>query len=187
MPKIVEEIPYNGVQRKAKRLGLNTLVDEVRDLITGFKLLVKEERDSNGSAVVRKLLDERFRAARWVKASRPEDVDWTKNITVNGTNLCVGVEIQVSGRSDSGLVMDVVHLKREISEGRMDVGIIVVPTDKLSHYLTDRTPSISSARMHVEQAEATRYAIILMSIAHDGAGPSLPKRPKAQAGSKQQP
>lgn len=60
MPRITEEIEFGGAKTRAARLGLESLLDEVRSVLTGFQLLVKEERDTNGGAVMRKLLDERF-------------------------------------------------------------------------------------------------------------------------------
>jgi len=177
LPKIAEEIPYNGVYERAQRLGLVHLLDELRELLTNFALLVKEETDSNGGKRVRELIDSQFRSVDgWVKGQSL--IDWTKCITVNGTKLCVGVEIQVSGRSDSGLVMDIIHLRRAISKGDIDVGVIVAPTDELADYLTDRAPSIKSAKMHVEEAKAEDLPLLLISLAHDGAGPPLPKQAK---------
>ena len=178
MPRIVEELPYNGVLEKIERLGIVSLINEIRSLITEFQLLVEERKDSNGGAVVRKMLDARFAASRgWIKR-KTGGIDWTKCVSVNGTKLCVGVEIQVSGRSDSGLVMDIIHLRRAISKGDIDVGVIVAPTDELADYLTDRAPSIKSAKMHVEEAKAEDLPLLLISLAHDGAGPPLPKQAK---------
>lgn len=173
----MEEIPYNGAYERAQRLGLADLLDELRKLLMSFTLLVKEQTDSNGAKVVRELIDSQFRSVGgWVKGQ--DRIDWTKCITVNGTKLCIGVEIQVSGRSDSGLVMDVIHLRRGISKGAIDIGVIVAPTDELSDYLTDRAPSIKSAKMHVEEAKAQDMPLILISLAHDGVGPPLPKQVK---------
>ena len=66
--------------------------------MTGFQLLVEERRDANGGAFVRKLLDDRFdQTGGWSKKVTG-DVDWTKCQIVNGTRVCVGVELQISGR-----------------------------------------------------------------------------------------
>ena len=58
MPKTVEEVPYNGAVQRAERLGIGPLLEELREILTGFQLLVKEAVDSNGGAAVRRLLDE---------------------------------------------------------------------------------------------------------------------------------
>ena len=63
-------------------------------------------------------------------------VDWTKCHNVNGTRVCLGVEIQFSAQSDL-LIVDVQYLQDEIVEGRIDVGVIVVPSNKLAYFLTD--------------------------------------------------
>ena len=177
MPKIIEEAAYNGVSQKVERLGLSTLLAELRAVLTGFQLLVKENQDSNGGAGVRKLIDERFdRVGGWTK-KQTGDVDWTKCHIVNGTRVCIGVEVQVSARSDL-IVMDIVHLRRAIEAGLIDVGVLVVPSDRLSNFLTDRAPCMSDAKRHVGHAKAEDLPLILIAIEHDGAGPALAKQKK---------
>jgi hypothetical protein len=63
MPRIVEEVYYDGARERIARLGLGPLVEEIKATVSGFELFVKEETDANGGAAVRKLLDARFRAA----------------------------------------------------------------------------------------------------------------------------
>lgn len=177
MPKIVEEKAYNGAIARIERLGLTNLMQELRSVLTQFQLLVKEETDSNGGAALRQLLDERFqKSGGWVK-HQTGDVDWVKCHTANGTKVCVGVEIQVSARSDL-LVMDIVHLRRAIEGGTIDVGILVAPSDRLSEYLTDRAPCMSDAKKHVGHAKAEDLPLLLIAIEHDGPGPALAKRKK---------
>ena len=68
MPTISKEVPYNGAVERIRRLGLGELIYEVRQIITGFELRVKEEKDANGGAAVRKLIDASFsRAQNWTK------------------------------------------------------------------------------------------------------------------------
>src|SRR6185312_1768593 len=71
-------------------------------------------------------------------------IDWTK---ANETGASVGVEVQVSGRSDM-LAVDIMHLKEELVDGTIDVGLIIVPDDALSRVLTDRTPKLATAVKH---------------------------------------
>ncbi|MGA2063590.1 MAG: hypothetical protein ABSG86_01410 [Thermoguttaceae bacterium] len=177
MPKTVEEVPYNGAVQRAERLGIGPLLEELREILTGFQLLVKEAVDSNGGAAVRRLLDERFAAATGWTRKQTGDVDWTKCHTVNGTQVCLGVEIQVSARSDLP-VMDIVHLRRAIEGGLTDVGVLVVPSDKLSLFLTDRAPCMSDAKRHVGHAKAEDLPLILIAMEHDGPGPALAKQKK---------
>jgi len=177
MPKIVEELAYNGAIERIDRLGLPKLVDELRKIITGFELRVQEERDANGGAAVRKMLDARFaEAGGWTK-NQTGGIDWQKCLVVNGTRVCMGVEVQFSARSDL-LVMDIIHLRKGITKGEIDVGILVVPTDRLSVFLTDRGPAISDAKKHVSEARAEDLPLLLMAVEHDGPGPALAKQEK---------
>jgi hypothetical protein len=178
MPKIVGEFPYNGAKERAERLGLTPILDEVHKIITGFQLRLKEEKHANGGAELRKLLDKRFKDAdEWLQGKNGE-IDWTKCQILNGTRVCLGVEVQVSGRSDSGLVMDITHLRKAICDGEIDVGIIVVPSDRLGRFLTDRVASLTAARNHVKNLKFEDLPIILIALEHDGPGPALAKQPK---------
>jgi len=67
-----------------------------------------------------------------------------KTKTVNGTTLRLEVEVQVSARSDL-LIRDVIHLRDSLEQGRIDIGIIVVPSDRLGPFLTDRVPRLKDA------------------------------------------
>lgn len=175
MPKIVEEYPYNGAKERIRRLGLTPTLDELRAILTGFSLRVEEKRDANGGAAVRRLIDERFPKA-WKNVSAG-DIDWTRCHTINGTRVCVGVEIQMSARSDL-LVVDVIHLRGAIERGDIDVGVLVVPSDRLGVFLTDRGPRMADAKKHVRAARADDLPILLIAIEHDGAGPPLAKQAK---------
>lgn len=177
MPTIVEEANYNGVAQKVERLGLTVLLNELHSVLTGFQLLVLEETDRNGGAAVRRMIDERFDlTGGWTK-KQTGDVDWTKCHVINGTRVCIGAEIQVSARSDL-IVMDIVHLRRAIEAGLIDVGVLVVPSDRLSQFLTDRAPCMSDAKRHVGHAKAEDLPLILLAIEHDGPGPPLAKQKK---------
>jgi hypothetical protein len=177
MPRIVEEIYYNGARERIERLGLAALVDEVKTIVSDFKLLVREEVDANGGAAVRKLIDARFeQSGGWDKRTAG-DIDWTKCQRVNGTKLCVGVEVQVSARSDL-LVVDMIHLTNAFRDGRLDIGVVIVPSDRLSRFLTDRGPCISDTKRHARQARLEDSPLILLAIEHDGPGKPLAKQAK---------
>jgi hypothetical protein len=179
--RIVEEQPYNGVRERIERLGLGPLLDELRDILQGFDLRVKETRDANGGAAVRRLIDERFdRATGWAK-KQTGDVDWTKCITVNGTRVCVGVEVQFSARSDL-VVIDLIHLRKAGVDGKIDVAVLVVPSDRLGLFLTDRGPKMADAKRHVREARADDLPLLVIALEHDGPGPALAKQAKRLPG-----
>lgn len=177
MPRIHEEKAYNGALERIERLGLSVLLDEVRQILTGFRLLVKEETDANGGAAVRKMIDARFEDARGWTPRKTGAVDWTKCRVVNGTKICLGVEIQFSARSDL-IVIDIIHLRKALTQGLIDVGILIVPNDRLGGFLTDRGPSMSDAERHVREARAEDLPLLLIALEHDGPGPALAKQEK---------
>src|SRR5215210_137694 len=100
MPRIVEEKGFNGVLKKIERLGLADLVEELRVVLTRFRLEVMERVDSNGGAALRMMIDERFRKLSGWTMKQTGDVDWSKCNVVNGTRACIGIEVQDSARSD---------------------------------------------------------------------------------------
>jgi hypothetical protein len=179
MPKIADLKFFNGTNEKLDRLGLRSLWQELETLLTRFELLVVEARDSNGGAAVRVLIDDRFRTAGGWENKATGGVDWAKCRTVNGTRVCLGVEIQFSARSDL-LIVDVQHLRDEITEGRIDVGVIVVPSNKLAYFLTDRVARYTDAVKAVERARASDLPLAVLALEHDGPGPALMKRQTRQ-------
>jgi len=177
MPKLIVSHPYDGASRRIRRLGLQPLIDEVFRLVSDFELRVFEAKDSNGGAAIRKMIDAQFeRAGGWIKTT-VGDVDWVKCKDINGTRVCVGVEIQFSARSDL-IIRDLVHLRDGINLGGIDLGILVVPTDLLSYYSTDRGPNISTAIRTVREMKVDELPLLLIAIEHDGPGPPLAKQPK---------
>ena len=124
MPRIVERRIYNGALERIQRLGLSSLWQEIETTVTTFRLLITEERDANGGAAVRDLLDSAFLKAGGWKNLVSGGIDWTKCKTVNGTQICIGVEIQFSGRSDL-LIVDVAHLRDKIIAGAIDIGVMI--------------------------------------------------------------
>lgn len=121
MPTVSEIRDYNGFLTKASRLGLKALVEEVSLTITGFQLLVAEEKQANGTKWIREQIDRGFAELKgWTKIASG-GIDWTKTSKKGAT---VGVEVQVSGRSDM-LAVDIMHLKEDLVSGKIDVGIII--------------------------------------------------------------
>ena len=175
MPKIVAQESFDGAVERIHRLGLDPLWAELQEVLTGFDLLLEERRDANGAAEIRSQVDQRFEQAGGWRKMQSGDVDWTKCHQVNGTRVCIGVEVQISGRSDL-LIVDVVHLRDGLTSGALDVGIIVAPSDALAVFLTDRVARFSDAVKAVERARATDLPLVVLALEHDGAGPALPKR-----------
>lgn len=170
MPRITHRLNYNGFEAKVERLNLTDLLDEVVSAVTSFNLLVKEEKHANGTRQIRQAIDAQFEAmGGWAKIASG-GVDWSKG---NERGSQIGVEVQVSGRSDL-LAVDLLHLRAELNAGTMDVGVIVVPDDTLSRFLTDRTPNLRTAIRHI-QDRAADTAIQIIAFRHDGPGPALPK------------
>lgn len=175
--KIVDESFFNGAKSKIERLGLGPLLQEVRDILAGIRLLVKEEKDSNGGAAVRKLIDRGFESQpEWTKTVTG-GIDWQKCKQINGTRVCLGVEVQVSGRSDL-IAVDLIHLKNAIVGGEMDIGMVIVPSDRLARFLTDRGPNRSETQRHLQLANAEQIPLIVLEVEHDGPGEALAKQPK---------
>lgn len=152
MPKVAPEdlITYGGALQKIERLGLAPLFEEVKEILTGFTLLVKEEKDANGGKTLREIMDKRFAARGDWSQKVTGDVDWTKCRTVNGSKVCMGVEVQLSGRSDL-VTIDLIHLRRGFTSGLIDVGLLVVPNDRLGYFLTDRVARQQAKRTRKKQ------------------------------------
>lgn len=137
MPLVTTRRSYNGFNAKIDRLGLDVLLDEVNTVLASFTLLVEERRHANGTREIRRQIDAGFDACGGWEITKVGGVDWMK--AVSGRTM--GVEVQVSGRSDM-LAVDVLHLREEMQTGGIDVGVIIVPDDRLSRWLTDRTPNL---------------------------------------------
>jgi hypothetical protein len=180
MAKINTVKLYDGAENKMRRLGLEPLVDEVKKLIESTKIMVREKKREgsksfNGAAAIRELLDITFGESKTWEPKKTGDVDWSKCKVVNGTRVCVGVEIQISARSEL-LYKDILHLKTRIVTGDIDLGIFIVPSDRLQSFLPDRTPSFSYAKKVIAEQDSDRLPIILIEMEHDGPGPSLGKK-----------
>jgi hypothetical protein len=170
MPVISKPVDYDGFNQKVERLSLRGLVDEAIATLTAFPLLIEERRHANGTRGLRQTIDEGFeRLGGWNKIT-VGGIDWSKT---GPTGACVGVEVQVSGRSDM-LAVDIMHLRDSLVDGTIDVGVIIVPDNPLSRFLTDRTPNFSTAIKHVEH-RAKDLAILVVAFMHDGPGGPLEK------------
>lgn len=169
MPRITDRREYNGFNRIVERHGLAELVEEALGTLD-FQLLVRQERHANGTRDLRRQIDRGFDdLGGWTKVASG-GIDWTKS---NDRGAKIGVEVQVSSRSDL-VAVDVMHLQASLSTGVIDVGIIIVPDDTLSRFLTDRTPNLRTAVKYVEQWASDR-PVSIVAFRHDGPGEALPK------------
>jgi len=169
---------YGGARDKICRLGLADLYLELQQILLDTRIELLEQPEANGAAYVREALDQQFKKGKDWSNKVSGGIDWMKRLRYNQTlAVRMGVEIQVSARSDM-LIRDIVHLRNSLQQGEIDIGVIVVPSDRLSTYLTDRTPSLKDALRYVEQEfkEATTFPIVVIAIEHDGPGKALPKK-----------
>jgi hypothetical protein len=160
------------------RLGLADLFLELQQIILETPIEIIEEPETNGAAVIREALDAKFRAGLDWKQSKAGGIDWVKRIRYNASILArLGVEIQVSARSDL-VIRDLIHLRNSLQKSEIDVGVIVLPSDRFQKFLTDRTPALRDAIRYIEEEfkEAVNFPIILIGIEHDKAGKVLAKR-----------
>ena len=156
------------------RLGPSHIFLELLEILISTNIRVREKKQANGAGRVRELIDERFGDYQdWVP-SKSGNVDWIKRLRYNQTVVSrMGVEIQVSGRSDL-LARDIVHIRNNLQDSHIDVGAIVVPSDEFEYFLTDRVANFSYAVRYVEKElrEAKDYPIVLLAVEHDGYSPS---------------
>ena len=170
---------YGGAREKVCRLGLAHLFLELQELLISTEVRVQNTKQANSAGVVRERIDASFREAKEWTGSKSGDIDWIKRMRYNHTIVArIGVEIQVSGRSDL-LARDIVHIRNSLQDSHIDVGVIVVPSDAFEYFLTDRVANYSYAVRYVEHElrEARAYPIILIGVEHDGFGDTpLPKK-----------
>ena len=171
---------YDGARDKVCRLGIADLFLELQQVILDTPITLLEEKDANGAAAVRVAIDCSFeRMGGWEKKGSG-GVDWIKKIRYNQSILSrLGVEVQVSARSDL-LIRDIVHLRNSLQGSEIDIGVIVVPDNRMQHFLPDRTPCFKDAIRYVEEEfkEAMTFPIIIIAIEHDGPGAPLAKKRK---------
>ena len=118
-----------------------------RSPVENARLRSLDVEQQSVTAAIRELLDTTFGASNTWEPKKTGDVDWSKCKVVNRTRVCVGVEIQISARSEL-LYKDILHLKTWIVTGDIDLGIIIVPSDRLQSFLPGPmwTPSFSYAK-----------------------------------------
>ena len=157
MTRIVKEEYFDGAKEKIERLGLWPLIDEIKSAITSFRLELKKEIHGNGSAALRELINGVLRdVGDWTNTASG-DVDWIKCRIIDGIRVCIGVEVQMSARSDL-IFRDIVHFQKQMREGLIDVCV----------ELTDRTPKFSDGVRVIKEMRADDLPVVLIAIEHDG-------------------
>ena len=174
MPKVVQRFEPPGLLARIERLALQPLWTEIEQILGTFNLLIEEKIDGNGGGAVRKLIDEQFRAAGGWKKGSSGEIDWSKCLTINGARVCLGVEVQVSARSDL-MIVDICHIRDALMEGRIDLGLLVVPSDQFRPFLTDRVGGFKDAKIALDRICAQDHPVAIWGIAYDGTGPALGK------------
>jgi hypothetical protein len=174
VPTLSKQREFGGAKVLIDRLGLSELIRELADTVTGFSL--HPERAITGASI-RKEIGVRLTEAGW-QPNKSAHVEWIKCKSVKGTRVCIAVQLRVSGPADLG-VMDICHLRDALTDGHIDLGVLVVPDDEFGHYLTDRGPKFSDAVRHVRAARAEDFPLLILGLRHDGPGEPLAKQFKA--------
>jgi hypothetical protein len=181
MPNVAERMYFGGAQEKINRLGLKSIWNELETVLTGFELCLNKKDKSDTGIALHKLLDKRFRSLSGWNEKEGEGIDWTGCHKVNSARVCLGVEIQFSVSAQSDLILvDLQYLYDEIVSGRIDVGVMVVPSTKLAYFLTDDVASYKDAVSGIQRARASHYPLAVLALEHDGPGPALIKRQTRQ-------
>lgn len=170
MPTISNQRSFNGFDEKVKRLGLGTRYEEALSTLS-FQLIIEQRRFANGTKPIRQWIDEAFSGLAGWSQKKSGGIDWQAQ-NVQGATL--GVEVQVSGRSDL-LAVDVLHFAEAIRKGEVDAGLIIVPDDEMSRYLTDRTPNFRTALRHIVNGKAEDLPIQIVAFRHNGVGDAIAK------------
>jgi hypothetical protein len=177
MPNVAEHIFFGGAQQKLDRLGMKGLWNELEDVLTGFRARLSKHDNRDAGIVLRRLLDNRFRSLSNWNENQGEGVNWIRCHSVKGTRVCLGVEIQFSVSVQSDLLLvDLQHLYDEIVAGRIDVGVMVVPSTKLALSLTDDVATYREAVRSIQRVRASHYPVAVLALEHGGPGPALTKR-----------
>ncbi|HIE32989.1 MAG TPA: hypothetical protein EYP81_02935 [Thermodesulfobacteriaceae bacterium] len=177
--KVTDILFYGGARQAITHLGLSSLFIEILEIIFKTKIFLLEEKNANSAQVVREKLYQTFKAHGNWKKGKAGEIDWMKKLKFNETIVViVGVEVQVSARSDL-LIRDIVHLRNHIRKGKINLGVIIVPSERMQKFLPDRTPSIKDAIRYIEDEfkEAMEMPLVVIGIEHDGPSDKpLPKK-----------
>ena len=166
---------YDGARERICRLGLAGAMIELEEALLRTEIRL-DEPVRIGSLY--SLIDGALaRCDGWEK-SMAHGVDRIKMFQYGNVSLArLGVQLKMPSFSNMSMA-DIIHLRRGIIEGLIDVGVVVVPDDRLQIFLPDRTPAFKDAVRYIEDEfkEAMNYPFIVMALEHDGPGEALPKQ-----------
>jgi hypothetical protein len=176
MPKLTERTFFGGSEERLNRLGLITVWKELENILTNFQLCLDEPNNTNSGIVLRKLVDSRFRSTGGWRGKRSSGVNWTRCHKIHDVHVCLGAQVQLSVSAESDLnLVDLQYLQDEIAGGRIDVGAIVVFSDRLACFLSDDVVRYSDAVRAIKRTQASHLPLAVLALEHDGIGPSLIK------------
>jgi len=89
----------------------------------------------------------------------------------------MGVEILFSARADLAVV-GLMHLRKSIFQGTIDVGIIIVPDNQLSAFLTGRAPNLEEVLKYVVDMGVAHLPLIVIALGPNSARAALAKQSK---------
>jgi hypothetical protein len=176
MPRLTERAFFGGSEEKLNRLGLTSVWKELESILTNFQLCLDGRDKTNSGIVLRKLIDARFRSTGGWRGKRSSGVNWTRCHKTRDVHVCLGTQVQLSVSAESDLILvDLQFLEDEIAGGRIDVGAIVVPSDKLACFLSDGVVRYSDAVRGIKRTQASDLPLAVLALEHDSVGPLLTK------------
>lgn len=179
MPRIASVRAFDGTERKIERLGLVRALEELKAILGGFRLDLGEGGRANGARILRDHICERLdRAGGWRRRGKGH-LCWRKSLISNGARTCLGARLRVARRRDISRkelpIVDILDLRREIDSGDIDVGVLVVVTDRLARYLRGAGPGLSDTLAAAQRCGAADLPLVVLALEHDEPGPALPK------------
>jgi hypothetical protein len=170
--RITQQLAYDGLERRIQRLHLVPVVEEVRQLLKNLRVVLDEWPNSNSDGMLRELITSEFRkGVGWFKQAGRR-ADWWKSVKIGDARACIGATIRVSGRSDL-IVADLHRLCCVIRAGRVDAGVVIVPSDRLASFLRGGRPKLSETLTAIEYSDSHGIPLLVVAVEHDGTGPPL--------------
>jgi hypothetical protein len=174
MPKITLEKATAAFDRKCRRLGLEPLVSRVRSALVCFPIALCERSDSNDTGALWDMI--RICCVEdgaHIEQSIP-GFDWAVNHTVGNATLCLGVKFGLAPLGEM-FSTDILAMKRAVTRGATDAGLVLLPDVALQRFLTGRTPTVPEALKHIALWEADDFPIGFFGLRHDVPGGRLEK------------
>lgn len=177
MAKIQVVQKYDGFDQVLKRFHLQPHWKDMIGFLEAIPLKVMDRRNENGAAALRAMIDKAFENRNGWSIIKQGGIDWIKTIKNGKMELKLGIEIQVSSRSDL-IAVDLMHLNQGFKEGSLDAGAILVPSNDLASRLVDRAPNLRETMRHFDLFTAIKdRPVALLTIEQDGFSPiALPKQ-----------